>query len=112
MARCYRESSGSYQNYGGKGISVCDEWHVFEGFYADMGLRPEDMTLDRIDNSKGYGPGNCRWATATEQSNNRGDFNVKVELDGVVVTAKEYAAAKCINENYARILINEKGMRL
>lgn len=52
-------------------VVVCDRWLVFENFLKDMGERPEGMTLDRVDNSKGYEPGNCRWATQLQQQNNR-----------------------------------------
>lgn len=53
------------------GISVCERWRVFENFLADMGMRKEGTTLDRIDGTRGYEPGNCRWATKQEQSLNR-----------------------------------------
>ena len=69
--RCYNSNSISYKNYGAIGIEVCERWMVFENFLADMGERPEGMTLDRIDNDGNYEPINCRWATYIQQSRNR-----------------------------------------
>lgn len=69
--RCKDTKRQNYKFYGGRGIKACERWEKFENFLADMGHRPDGTTLDRIDNQKDHGPGNCRWATPKEQSNNR-----------------------------------------
>jgi len=71
--RCYYPSQPGFKNYGARGIAVCDRWrNSFENFLADMGERPEGKTLDRYPNNDGnYEPGNCRWATLSEQQRNR-----------------------------------------
>lgn len=70
--RCYHPSQPHYSRYGGRGIVVCERWQVFANFLADMGLRPSPRhSLDRINNSGNYEPGNCRWATLVEQCRNR-----------------------------------------
>lgn len=70
--RCYSEKDPYYKDYGGRGITVCDEWRTsFEAFYRDMGPRPSNQhSLDRRENDKGYYKDNCRWATKIEQSSN------------------------------------------
>lgn len=99
VSRCYSESNGSYKYYGAKGITVCDRWRGdggFNNFLADMGERPDDMTLDRIDSSKHYSPDNCRWATRSTQQNNR-EFCPKYEYNGERLTATEWARKTGIN---------------
>lgn len=71
IKRCCNQSHEHYADYGGRGITVCDEWMVFENFLRDMGERPSGMTLDRENNDLGYMKSNCRWATQKQQCNNR-----------------------------------------
>ena len=68
--RCSNTGNKRYSSYGGRGITVCERWASFENFFADMGEKPDGLSLDREDNSKGYSPDNCRWATLEQQSNN------------------------------------------
>ena len=72
LKRCENPNSVNWKDYGGRGITVCEEWHDFTCFLADMGLRPSSAhSLDRKDNAKGYSKENCRWATIEEQCNNK-----------------------------------------
>lgn len=70
-ARCENPTHISYRLYGAKGIRVCDRWHTFENFVADMGPRPKGTSLDRVDSNDDYCPENCKWATATDQNRNK-----------------------------------------
>jgi hypothetical protein len=69
--RCLDEKYDNYKYYGGRGIQICERWMKFENFLADMGERPEGMTIDRINNDGNYEPSNCKWSTKEEQNRNR-----------------------------------------
>ena len=72
LQRCMNPNNPSYKDYGGRGITVCDDWLKFENFFRDMGKRPTPKhSIDRKENGGNYEPGNCRWATNTEQAMNK-----------------------------------------
>lgn len=84
LQRCYYKNGNAYKDYGARGIEVCEEWRRdFEQFHSwaiGNGYEP-DLTIDRIDNNKGYSEDNCRWATYEEQNRNRRN-NVIIEYEG------------------------------
>lgn len=95
--RCMQKNHKDYERYGAKGIIVCDRWkNSFENFLEDMGERPRDMTLDRIDNSKGYNKENCRWATLKEQGRNKTNNNF-ISYKGETKCISEWASLLSIS---------------
>lgn len=79
--RCLNKNHAAYPKYGGAGIKICPQWmKSYNKFLDDMGPRPTGTSIDRMDNSKGYSPENCRWATATEQLRNRRWAKLNKEL--------------------------------
>jgi hypothetical protein len=80
LSRCYNENQDCYSKYGAVGVAVCERWRdSFENFYADMGDRPDGMTLDRKNPFGHYEPTNCRWSTHGEQAiNRRGDMAIRL----------------------------------
>lgn len=90
--RCLDRDNKDYPRWGGSGVTICAEWvESFEAFYEHIGPRPNGTTLDRIENTKGYQPGNVRWATLSEQAANRRDTWI-VEIDGIQHPSVEEAA--------------------
>lgn len=98
IARCEDPLNKRYDNYHGKGIEVCEEWHDFSVFLGDMGERPKGLTLDRIDNTKGYYKDNCRWATLSEQANNRSNNNLQTS-NGKTMTIMQWSKYLGVHRN-------------
>lgn len=90
LARCTNPKYRQWKRYGGRGIKVCDAWHKFENFYADMGDPPIGLTLERRDNNQGYSAANCYWATQTEQNNNRRS-NIQITCNGLTLSPAQWA---------------------
>lgn len=87
--RCHNPKVPHYERYGARGVTVCDRWREsFDNFYNDMGDPPEGLELDRIDNSRGYEPGNCKWVTRSENNRHRRSTRW-VEVDGRMVSMAE-----------------------
>lgn len=102
--RCENKKHIRYHQYGGRGITVCDEWKSFKKFVKDMGEKPVGMSLDRINNNKGYFKKNCRWATPKEQNmNRRTSINYKGEC------AKDASIRLGGTENLVQKRIKEMG---
>lgn len=90
IQRCTNKKHLNYKDYGGRGITICEKWLTFSGFYEDMGDRPEGTSLDRKDNEKGYCKDNCRWLSQKEQSNNT-RANVRITFNGETLTVSQRA---------------------
>lgn len=103
--RCYNPNDDRYKDYGGRGIRICDEWlgeHGFENFceWSMVNGYAENLTIDRVNVNGNYEPNNCRWATNTEQSNNKRTC-VYLTFFGVTKNLKEWC--NCIGENYKKM---------
>lgn len=89
--RCTSDKYNGYRLYKGRSISVCERWLCFNNFLSDMGNRPDGATLDRINNDDGYCPENCRWASRSEQSNNRRSSRTLLTIEGVTRSICEWS---------------------
>ena len=90
--RCRSPNHAMFANYGGRGIAVCERWDDFAAFLADMGRKPSPQhSIDRIDNDGNYEPGNCRWASAEEQSRNRRNVYA-ITIGGKTATLTEWCS--------------------
>lgn len=96
--RCLHKSYQNYKHYGAKGVNICDSWDSFSNFekWALNNGYKDNLTLDRIDNNKGYSPSNCRWITIKAQENNRSN-NKRLTYNGVNMTVSEWAEHLNIN---------------
>jgi len=93
IGRCYLPFAPGFENYGGRGIIVSDEWHNFKNFIHDMGNRPKNKTLDRLDNDGNYCKDNCVWSNRSDQMLNRRSFkNNSTGVTGVVPIGSRYEA--------------------
>lgn len=109
--RCYIKSCLSYHNYGGRGITICNEWkNDFMSFYnwAINNGYNDTLTIDRIDVNGNYEPSNCRWANKKEQDNNR-RTSCFIEYNGIKKTVQQWAEEKGINNNTLRKRIRMYG---
>jgi hypothetical protein len=101
IERCTNPSCRQFRYYGGRGIKVFKKWFKFEKFLEDVGERPEGRTIERIDNSKGYEPGNVKWATWTEQSHNKRNNRI-LSVSGKTACFAELSRHFNIPESRAR----------
>jgi hypothetical protein len=90
MRRCYEKNFKQFNDYGGRGISVCERWKTFSNFAADMGDRPVGHSIERKDNNGGYESSNCKWASKRDQQRNQ-RVTRKVKIEGIEYLACELA---------------------
>ena len=105
MQRCYNPNSTYYPRYGGRGITVCEEWRNSRNSFKRWAIAngyTDDLTIDRIDNDAGYSPSNCRWVTMKANCNNRGSCHF-VTAFGETHSLKEWSQILGISYNTLKI---------
>lgn len=105
-SRCGNPLNPEYKNYGGRGITFCDRWKLFDNFLEDMGDKPANTSIDRIDNDGNYEPHNCRWATLDQQLMNRRN-SIYITMGDKKYSLKELAIKHGIAYNTALIRYNK-----
>jgi hypothetical protein len=120
IGRCYRKGHNTYDNYGGRGITICTEWRedflAFREWALSHGYA-DNLTIDRIDNDGNYEPTNCRWVTVSVQNTNRRKQikknvtrRIVWEIDGVVKSRKDWCKEYGLDERTVIYRVNVKGM--
>ncbi|MGX6999940.1 hypothetical protein [Caballeronia sp. KNU42] len=105
LGRCNNPKDAKYPDYGARGISVCERWLSFENFLEDMGDPPRGTTIDRKENDGNYEKSNCRWATPTQQANNRRSSRF-LEFEGERLTVAEWSRKRGIDYSVLLYRIN------
>lgn len=108
--RCSNAKNPQYKDYGARGIDVCDDWNNFESFrtWALSSGYSENLSIDRIENDKGYYPDNCRWATAIEQANNTRRTHL-ITYNGETHSMSEWARILNIKQSTLNMRLNKYG---
>lgn len=101
ISRCTKPNNPVFASYGGRGITVCNRWMSFDNFLADMGVRPDDLSINRIDNNLGYSPENCEWADSKAQNRNKRN-TIRCD-DGVALVEKIDANGLDYSRVYQRV---------
>lgn len=109
--RCTNINSKDYKNYGARGIRVCKRWFKFENFLTDMGERPDNMTLDRVDNNGNYCKENCRWATIKQQHRNMRS-NIFFTINSETKCLKEWCEIRNLKYSTVSMRINQYGWNI
>lgn len=109
MRRCHNPNTLIYADYGAKGILVHPRWHSYANFKSDMGICPVDGSLDRIDNSRGYEPGNCRWVSNQAQQHNKTNIRLYSAF-GLKLTIREFVRIIGRHESTVHNMAKRKGL--